>query len=220
MDSNPEGRKNTRFTYKTHVTHEDIKNGVRRGAKMFNYSKEGLYFEADFLLKPGDEIYIGIEDSPYSSGGNKYECYRALVKWRKTFSDNESAYKYGYGLKHYYTEEDSPDDSHDKIFDTKLLTQLISEKLKEGREEGNKRKDPRKSFSQRIVFAYKEKIHRGLIKNISRSGAFIKTRAIFPVGHNLTLAFPKGKKKKPLTLKGKVIWSDRDGFGLEFSQRL
>jgi len=220
VDSNPEGRKNTRFEYKADVIHEDIKNGARRGAKMFNYSKEGLYFEADFLLKPGDEIYIGIEDSPYSSSGNDYECYRAFVKWRKTFSDSESAYKYGYGLKHYYTEGDSLDSSYEKIFDIKLLTQLISDKLKEGMKEGNKRKDPRKSFSQRIVFAYKEKIHRGLIENISRSGAFIKTRATFPVGHNLTLAFPKGKKKRPLKLKGKVVWSDQDGFGLEFSKRL
>ena len=220
MDSNPEGRKNTRFEYKTDIIHEDIQNGARRGAKMFNYSKDGLYFEADFLLKPGDEIYIGIEDSPYSSGGNEYECYRALVMWRKTFTDDESAYKYGYGLKHYYTEDDDNNKSHEKIFDIKLLTRLISDKLKEGIGKNNKRKDPRKSFSQRIVFAYKEKIHRGLIKNISRGGAFIRTRATFPVGHNLTLAFPKGKKKKPLKLKGKVVWSDQDGFGLEFSKRL
>lgn len=216
MSLNPEERKSTRFKHKASITREDIAEGLNNGAKMFNYSKDGMYFEADFLLKAGDEIYIGIEDSPYSEEEGEYECYRAIVQWRKDFKGSESAYKYGYGIKYYFSEKESSDESEEEIINLQLLTDIISEKWKDG----NKRKHPRKVISKRIIFAFKENIFKGVLKNISRGGAFIETRATFKMGHKLTLAFPRGARKKPFKLSGKVVWSSENGFGLEFSKKI
>jgi hypothetical protein len=72
-----EERKNTRFPHLSTITREDVVSGVHYGANMYNYSKDGLYFEADYLLVPEDEIFIGIENSPYASAPGVYECYRA-----------------------------------------------------------------------------------------------------------------------------------------------
>ena len=80
-------RQYPRYEHQSLITREEIKTGIYSGARMFNYSKEGLYFEANYILEPGDEIFIGIENSPYTSASGVYECYRAVVKWSKKMTD-------------------------------------------------------------------------------------------------------------------------------------
>ena len=53
-----EERKNIRFPHASAVTREDVVSGIHYGANMYNYSKNGLYFEADYLLEPDDDIFI------------------------------------------------------------------------------------------------------------------------------------------------------------------
>jgi hypothetical protein len=63
---------------------------------MVNYTSKGLYFETNSVLKPGEEIDIAIENSPYIQAPNVLDCYRAQVIWRKDLEPG--IYKYGYGL--------------------------------------------------------------------------------------------------------------------------
>ncbi len=97
MNSNPEKRDNTRFDYQAPIVLEDAKFGMLQGARMFNYSDFGLYFETDHFLAPGTDIYIGIPDSPYTPDPDVYERYHAEIKWRKPLK--ESSFYYGYGVR-------------------------------------------------------------------------------------------------------------------------
>ena len=98
MSSNPEQRDKTRFTYEAPISLENNEIGLLHGARMFNFSAEGLYFESDYLFQPGTQLFIGINNSPYANDADVYECYCAEIKWRKSLKN--SAYYYGYGAKY------------------------------------------------------------------------------------------------------------------------
>jgi len=94
---NSEKRSSSRFDHKAKITLERFEVGVIQEARMHNYSKSGVYFESDFYLVPGAEIYIGISSSPFAAEPGVYECYRSVVKWRKFLE--HSAFDYGYGIE-------------------------------------------------------------------------------------------------------------------------
>ena len=58
----------------------------------------------------------------------------------------------------------------------------------------------------------------GIIKNICRSGAFIKTEHDFSIGQKLTLALPFIKKDQNAMVKGEVIWINGEGFGVKLKK--
>ena len=95
MDSNLEQRHKTRFPHETPITLENFEIGFLHGARMFNFSAEGMYFESDYILERGTELFIGITNSPYANQPDVYECYRAQIKWRKPLKN--SSFYYGYG---------------------------------------------------------------------------------------------------------------------------
>ena len=195
MDENPENRNNARISFKSPVTIEDLKAGIIYKARMLNYSKHGLYFETDDVLPLGDDVFIGIEYSPYSDAQNTYECLRAKIMWRKTLPT--SHFKYGYGVQYSidYDKQKSRDDNL-KIVD-------------------DQRKHSRKRYSRSLLFAAHNKILKGLAKNISPSGVFIETYHQLEVGQTITLVMPL-KGHKTARIKGEVIWSGPDGFGVNF----
>ena len=98
MDENPENRNNARIRYSAPVMIESLKAGIMYQARMLNYSKRGLYFETDSWLQLGDDVFIGIEYSPYSHSHDTYECLRAKIMWRK--KPPTSHFKYGYGVQY------------------------------------------------------------------------------------------------------------------------
>ena len=98
MDENPENRNTARLDYKSPVTIENLKAGIIYKARMLNYSKNGLYFETDSLLQLGEEVFIGIEYSPYSNSQDTYECLRSTIMWRKKLPT--SHFNYGYGVRY------------------------------------------------------------------------------------------------------------------------
>jgi Tfp pilus assembly protein PilZ len=65
VDPKNDRRANNRTLYETPVSQENLDSGVFTYCTMYNYSKDGLYFESDTQLNPGEEIFIGIENSPY-----------------------------------------------------------------------------------------------------------------------------------------------------------
>ena len=97
MEGIPEHRDDLRYKRKAKVLLETYPNGAYYQAKMFNFSRGGMYFESDFAPLPGTEIYIGIENSPYDFGA---DVYRAQVRWRKQLADEKSKYTFGVGVRY------------------------------------------------------------------------------------------------------------------------
>ena len=178
MDENPENRNNARIKYRAPVMIENLKAGIIYQARMLNYSKHGLYFETDSWLQLGEEVFIGIEYSPYSDSHDTYECLRAKIMWRKKLPT--SHFKYGYGVQYSidYNKQKSRDSSL-KIVD-------------------DQRKHTRKRYVQNFLFSARNKILKGLTKNISPSGVFIETHHRLDTGHVITLVVPlkKGRTAK------------------------
>ena len=65
---------------------------------MVNYSPCGMYFQSDLGLEPGTDIFIGIENSPYSVS---HDIYRAQVIWCEELSDDTAFFRFGIGVKYY-----------------------------------------------------------------------------------------------------------------------
>jgi Tfp pilus assembly protein PilZ len=192
MDSNPEQRDKTRFPHETPITLENFEIGLLHGARMLNFSAEGMYFESDYILERGTVLFIGITSSPYAEGPDVYECYRAEIRWRKPLK--KSSYYYGYGAKFLELQPEDPNARRSK----------------------NLRKNPRKSCSLPIKYVTKNQILQGEIKNISLGGIFLKTPQDIPLGQRLSLAIPVRKKGKIIKRTGKIVWKSDGGVGIEF----
>ena len=76
------------------------------------------------------------------------------------------------------------------------------------------RKDPRKTVSKLAYFALKNKYYKGVIRNLSRGGAFVETKAKFSNGDELKLVVPG----RYMLLKGEIIYLKPTGFGIEFKR--
>jgi hypothetical protein len=94
---NLENRDTARMDHISFLQVQDIESGKIHKARMFNYSKEGVYFESDSVLNPGTQIYIGIQDSPYASMPDVLEYHLAQIMWQKKLKD--SFFRFGYGVK-------------------------------------------------------------------------------------------------------------------------
>jgi len=94
---NLENRDTARIDHTSSLKVQDIASEKIYKARMFNYSKEGIYFESDSVLNPGIQIYIGIQNSPYASLPDVLEYHRAQIMWRKELK--RSFFRYGYGVK-------------------------------------------------------------------------------------------------------------------------
>ena len=195
MIENPENRDNARIKFKSPVTIENLKAGIIYQARMLNYSKYGLYFETDSLLRLGEEVFIGIEYSPYSESRDTYECLRAKIMWRRELPT--SYFKYGYGVRFSidYARRRS------KNSDLKIVE--------------DQRKHQRKPYSKPVLYTAKSKFIRGLTKDISPAGVFIEADHVLHSGQSVTLAIPL-KKSKTARIKGRVVWSSREGFAVKF----
>ena len=195
MIENHERRQNVRIEHTSVLRIKDLKSGKVHKARLLNYSKNGLYFETDNWLNLGEEVFIGIESSPYSVSHDTYECLRAKIMWRKKLPT--SHFEYGYGVQY------SIDYDKQKSGDSTL--KIVAEQ----------RKHTRKRYVQDLLFNARNKILRGLAKNISPSGVFIETHHRLDVGCIITLVVPL-KKGKTAKIKGEVIWSSPNGFGVNF----
>jgi hypothetical protein len=115
--------------------------------------------------------------------------------WRKKLPT--SHFNYGYGVRYSFDyDKQKSRDERLKIVD-------------------DQRKHTRKRYSQDLLFAAQNKILKGLAKNISPSGVFIETHHLLEAGHVITLILPL-KNDKTAKIKGEIIWSDPNGFGVKF----
>jgi Tfp pilus assembly protein PilZ len=170
------------------------------------FSDNGLYFEADNLLQPGEEIFVGIDNSPFASSMDTYECYRVKIVWRKKLK--KSAFYYGYGAKHTIDPRQAKSQKDDS-------TRQAKSQKDDSTGWNDIRRHQRKSYSKSVRIAAKELIFEGFLKNISSAGVFIEADENFSAGQILTFEIPL-KKNQKAKIKGKVVWSSPDGFGVKF----
>lgn len=195
MVPNLEKRNKARINHICPLTIEDLNIGLIYEAQMLNYSENGLYFEADKLLRPGEGIFIGIENSPIKSLSDTYECYRAKIIWRKKLTT--STFYYGYGAR--YT----------------VNYNRLNLQISNFREWEDIRRHKRKPYSKPVFFATENRVFEGFTQNISPAGAFIKANEKISAGQTVTLGIPLRKKKRA-KVKGRVVWSNLEGFGIKF----
>jgi hypothetical protein len=69
-------------------------------AKILNYSPEGMYFETAIIYRPGDEIYIDLDFSPYA---DTVEGHRAEVMGCNKIDGNNPHGYCGVGVKYLET---------------------------------------------------------------------------------------------------------------------
>jgi hypothetical protein len=81
-----------------------------------------------------------------------------------------------------------------------------------------KRIKPRKSYSGHIFFTAKNGFYEGRLKNHSRHGLFIETKASLSVGEIITIDLPhvNGTNTK---YKGQIIWRNNEGCGIELFRK-
>jgi hypothetical protein len=192
MNSNPENRNKTRFAHESKVTLESAEIGFRRAARMFNFSDFGIYFESDYRLQPQAKIFVGISDSPFAPVPDKYERYRAIVKWRQTLK--ESSYYYGYGVE---------------------LIEVASETPQSHQYDGT-REHPRKDAAISVKYESENQNYAGIAENVSSGGVFIKSDYPLPVGQKVKLWIPLKKKGRIARLTGQVTRTNLRGFGVKF----
>jgi hypothetical protein len=194
MISNPENRNKTRFDHESPVTLENNQIGVLRGARMYNYSDFGVYFEADYRLEPETELRIGITNSPFASEPDKYESYRGIIKWRKLLK--RSAHYYGYGMQ--LLEENTRNEDQSQFHGS--------------------REHSRIECAIPIKYEYDSRTYEGTAVDVSSGGVFIKTPDLVAVGQPVTVYIAVKKKVKIKKLNGRVTWSNRTGFGVKFGR--
>jgi hypothetical protein len=147
-------------------------------------------------LVPGAKVYVGIQYSYHGLFSEDHGGLLVEIIWRKRLTD--ISFNYGYGAKV----------SFDGTW--KNLQRNDHGKMKE------LRKNPRQPLSKPTYFTSQNKYYKGLIKNISRGGAFIQTKVKFSNKQKLKFVIPSAKKHKVFMLKGEIIHLDPKGFGLKF----
>ena len=80
------------------------------------------------------------------------------------------------------------------------------------------RRHPRKPFQKTVLFHYDNQKHKGIIRNISRSGALIETRARFLYGQPIELVIPYNGVGSGKRLQGWMVRSGRRGIGITFKR--
>ena len=86
-------------------------------------------------------------------------------------------------------------------------------KITEKEKDSEKREHPRIRYSGTIFFTTPEGFFEGELINYSQNGLFIRSNRILMVGEIITFALPylDGHVKR----RGKVVWSNESGFGIE-----
>ena len=80
------------------------------------------------------------------------------------------------------------------------------------------RRYPRKTSQKSISLNYEGQKYKGIIKNVSRGGVFIETRAKFLFGQSIELVIHNNKIDKSKRVQGWMVHSSRRGIGVTFKR--
>ncbi|WP_157067981.1 PilZ domain-containing protein [Desulfosarcina cetonica] len=81
-----------------------------------------------------------------------------------------------------------------------------------------KRAHDRKRYESDVVFANRDQIYKGSLKNIGLGGAYIQTPSAnqFSIADIIIINIPFPSGKKDLKRKARVKWLNNEGFAVEF----
>ena len=216
-----ERRKQKRIKYEAFISHDILSDEITHNDKMFNFSQNGLYFESDQNLNPGDDIYIGIGYQPHRSDDNIQLLFGVEVVWRKDLED--SPFRYGFGTKFINSSNSlvKKVDIGNSLLKKANMKELEKQSLpaQNFKAEGDSRKHPRKPCKKLLIFTYKNQQHKGLVTSISRGGAFLKTECQLSLGESVILAIQKLQTRSDLKVKGWIVRSTPQGVGVSFDRR-
>jgi hypothetical protein len=81
-----------------------------------------------------------------------------------------------------------------------------------------KRIAPRKPYSGSIFFTSEDGLNEGRLKNFSKYGLYIETKAWLSVGEIITVALPH-LNSKGIKCKGQIMWRNSQGCGVELFRK-
>ena len=82
----------------------------------------------------------------------------------------------------------------------------------------DQRVDERRPYSGQIFFVAKDGFNKGRLKDYSRSGLFIITKARLSIGEIITVAIPYANDKL-IKCRGRILRKDKDGFGIQLFRK-
>jgi len=85
--------------------------------------------------------------------------------------------------------------------------------------EKDSRKHPRRLCKKPLFFTYKYRHVKGLVTDISRSGAFIETGRKISLGARINLVIDGSKNHKGVGLRGWIVRLSPQGVGVSFDRR-
>jgi hypothetical protein len=88
--------------------------------------------------------------------------------------------------------------------------------LKQAQKIINNRKKYRTPCLIPAYYCISETSYVSYILDINDYGAFIETDERFPIGQNIQLKYYNPFSRKPINLKGEIVWSSSDGIGVRF----
>ncbi len=107
----------------------------------------------------------------------------------------------------------------DLICDMSVAQQLeLLKKLDKKQYKGG-RSDYRRSRKIAVDYEVNETVQQDFIHDISAAGVFIETQTPPSAGEKIKLTFSIANYKKPVTITGKIVRTDPDGFAVDFRRR-
>jgi hypothetical protein len=217
MGSTTERRKHKRHQYEAFISHDILSPEVKPAGKIYNFSQQGLYFESNHNFLPLEEIFVEIIDHARSSDTEQELLFDVEIIWRKKLPD--APFRYGYGAKFKFSDETI----EHKIKSANLKKPPLPPPLPVPQPElGNEteaREFPRKRCHQSILFSHRTRVYQGWVTNISRNGAFIKTRSKSSLGRKIRIVITESKTRKSVERLGWVVRVNSEGFGVSFNRR-
>jgi hypothetical protein len=90
-------RQELRLQHKSSVLVEEIQSGRYILGKIVDYSVGSMGLRCESELEPGMKVFIGIENSPYSSS---HDIFRAKVLWCEKLADDADNFHFAIGIKY------------------------------------------------------------------------------------------------------------------------
>jgi len=180
------------------MKHDVVIQDIHYDGIISNLSSGGIYFESNEQIPPGEEISVTVKKL------NEEEItFDVCIIWKKDLSN--SPFLFGYGAK--------------SINPNASTIQISGQDINQIAEAEDSRKYQRRILNKQIRLKNLNRYYNGKIRDISRSGAFIETDSIFPIGIKIVLRLSGKIARKSVTLKGWIVRKDEAGFGIKFDRR-
>lgn len=211
MGSTTERRKHKRYKYEAFITHNILSQDLSPEGKICNFSRDGLYFVSNQTFLPMEDIFIEIINSPGTSSTEMELVFDVEIIWCRELRGVQ--FRYGYGARFKL----GPNAVENRSIVEKLQNLSLPQPSQEAH--ADPRGFPRKICQKSISFKYGNQVCKGLVANISRGGAFIKTRLKLGLGQKIQLPVTESKSKKHFKVPGWIVRVASDGLGVSLNRR-